>query len=85
MNEIYVKELDNVRARVTEFLLDEEDADLKDEALHDMFLQICEQHSKPKKPEWDDVLFLSRVTGRTPKEMRESLERNSGKKIILPC
>jgi hypothetical protein len=85
MTEVYIKELNNVRARVAEFLLDEEDADLKDEVLHDMFLKICEQHSKPKEPEWNDVLFLSRVTGRPPKEMKESLERDSGKRIVVPC
>jgi hypothetical protein len=84
MNVVYIKELDNVRARIAEFLLDGEDADLKDEALHDMFIQICEKHSEPKEPEWNDVLFLSRVFGRRPWEVKESLELNCGKKIILP-
>jgi hypothetical protein len=84
MNVVYIKELDRVRARVTEFLLDDQDADLKDEALRDMFLQICERHSEPKEPEWNDVLFLSRVTGRTPKEVNESLEQNCSKKVVLP-
>jgi hypothetical protein len=84
MNVVYIKELDRVRARVTDFLLDDRDADLKDEVLRDMFLQICEEHSEPKEPEWNDVLFLSRVTGRTPKEVKESIEQNCGKRVVLP-
>jgi aminoglycoside phosphotransferase len=84
-DEATAKEWERIRARAAEFLSDEQDADLKEEAMYELFLQICRQHPEPKEPEWSDVLFLSKVMGRTPKEVKESLEQNSGKKIVVPC
>jgi hypothetical protein len=70
-----VKVQEELHARFVEFLLDEKDSDLKDEAIYDMFLQVCESHSEPKEPTWDDVLFISKVTGRSPEQVKESMER----------
>lgn len=66
-------------------LLDERDADLKDEALYDMFERMCERHPEPKEPTWEDVRFISKVLGDSPEQVKESLEQISGEKITVPC
>jgi hypothetical protein len=70
------KALERINANVIEFLLDKKDADLKDEAFYGIFQQICEKYPEPKELTWEDFLFISKVTGRSPEQVKESIERN---------
>jgi hypothetical protein len=85
MDEVSIRERERVRLRAAEFLLNDKDADLKDEVLLEKFQQICEQYPNPKELDWNDVVFFSKVFGRSPHKVKESIERESGKKIIAPC
>lgn len=69
-----VKTKERRHARFVEFMLDERDSDLKNEALYDMFLRICASHSEPKELDWGDVMFLSKVTGRSPEQVKGWVE-----------
>lgn len=62
---------ERLHARILDYLLDEQDADLKDEALYEMFERMCERHPEPRQPTVEDILFVARVTGCSPNQGKD--------------